>query len=186
MAVTQTSAEGRFALGFVKNRVRALGFGLIALLAAAVPAMAQDSAPSPDGKTELPWSSRCTSPVRDVPATCQIEQRAVVTETGQLLLLVTVVVPGESRQPVMSVRTPLQLFLPAGVRVDIDGRNAVKLDYQTCDQQGCYARMDISNAVLDAMFKGLKLNMTIEDLAHRQLAVPMSLTGFSAVYERIR
>ncbi|MDQ0317273.1 invasion associated locus B family protein [Amorphus orientalis] len=138
------------------------------------------------GGEELPWSSRCTSASRDAPATCQIEQRAVITETGQLLLLVTIAVPGDSRQPILNIRTPLQLFLPAGVNIDIDERNAQKLNYQTCDQQGCYARMDISNALLDAMIKGGKLNIIIENLNRQKLTVPMSLTGFTEVYGRVR
>lgn len=140
----------------------------------------------PGTGSEAPWSAQCIAPGRDAPLNCQIEQRAVVTETGQLLLLVTIAVPGDSRQPVITIRTPLQLFLPAGVRIDVDGRNAQKLEFRTCDQQGCYVRNPISNATLDAMFKGLKLNIILENLNNQQLTVPMSLSGFTEVYGKVR
>lgn len=174
-----------------------LSLGLAALPAAAQeqpaqPAQPEQTAPdaavtaSPTNSGPPPWSARCAAATRDAALDCQLEQRAVVTETGQLLLLVTIAVPGESRQPMLSIRTPLQMFLPAGVRIDIDGRNAQKLDFQTCDQQGCYTRGPISNALLEAMFKGLKLNIIIESINRQQLTVPMSLEGFTEVYGKVR
>ncbi|MGX1307513.1 invasion protein IalB [Amorphus suaedae] len=185
---TERAARLRMA---VLALVSVLSLGLAALPAAA---QEQPAEPAPDAAVTAsptnsgppPWSARCSSASRDAKLDCQIEQRAVVTETGQLLLLVTIGVPGESRQPMLSIRTPLQMFLPAGVRVDVDGRNAQKLDYQTCDQQGCYTRAPISNALLEAMFKGLKLNIIIESINRQQLTVPMSLEGFTQVYNRVR
>ena len=173
----------------------------VAVLAPAAPTFAQEQGQTPgqgqgqppagataepSSEPDAPWSARCISATRDAPLNCQIEQRAVVTETGQLLLLVTIAVPGDSRQPVITIRTPLQLFLPAGVRIDVDGRNAEKLEFRTCDQQGCYVRNPISNATLDAMFKGLKLNIILENLNNQQLTVPMSLSGFTEVYGKVR
>lgn len=185
--------SGRTGRGIGQALGALLTLGLLALPAAAqesqpAPAQAAPEAmtAAPDDAGPPPWSARCSAATRDAALDCQIEQRAVVTETGQLLLLVTIGVPGESRQPMLSIRTPLQLFLPAGVRIDIDGRNAQKLDFQTCDQQGCYVRGPISNTLLEAMFKGMKLNIIIESLNRQQLTVPMSLEGFTAVYERVR
>ena len=185
--------------GAVRRLERRLAPALCALVALgllALPAGAQETPPgaatpeavtaTPNNAGPPPWSARCSATTRDAALDCQLEQRAVVTETGQLLLLVTIAVPGESRQPALSVRTPLQMFLPAGVRIDIDGRNAQKLDFQTCDPQGCYARAPISNALLEAMFKGLKLNIIIESINRQQLTVPMSLEGFTQVYDKVR
>jgi len=152
-------------------------------------ALAQEAAPK-GGATEEPspppWSSQCTAPSRDGPLDCMVEQRAVITETGQLLILVTVRVPADTGKPVLTVRAPLSILLPADVTVDVDGQNAVKLDYQTCDNQGCYAFVPIDDGMLQAMFKGLKLNVTIQNLNKQQLTVPMSLVGFTEVYGRVR
>lgn len=194
-AMTTSVANARAVNGWAG---RILGLVAAAMLATvvALPAAAQNADQSQgqgqgqggaeQAQSGPPWSTRCSSNSRETAPDCQIEQRAVVTETGQLLLLVTIGVSGSSREPVMTVRTPLQLFLPAGVAMDIDGRDAAKLDYQTCDQNGCYARTAVSNALLESMFKGLKLNITLETMARQKVKVPMSLSGFTEVYNKIR
>jgi invasion protein IalB len=139
-----------------------------------------------DNRSEPPWSARCTSPARDAPADCQMEQRAIVTETHQLLLQLAIHVPGSSRKPVLSVRAPLTAFLPAGVVLRIDEGNETRLAYQACDQQGCYATSALSGQLLEAMTKGVKLNITIQARDGKSLTVPMSLVGFTEVYAKVR
>jgi invasion protein IalB len=78
------------------------------------------------------------------------------------------------------------MLLPAGVTIDVDGQNPIRLGYQTCDNQGCYAFVQISDEMLQMMFKGLKLNVTIENLNKQDLTVPMSLVGFTGVYGGVR
>jgi invasion protein IalB len=137
-------------------------------------------------KAPPPWSSRCTASARNQPLECQIEQRAVVTETGQLLVLLTVRVPADTRKPVLMVQAPLSTFLPEGVRLNVDGQNETKLDYQTCDNQGCYVATPIADNLLQAMFKGVKLNVTIQGLNRQTFTVPMSLAGFTEIYGQIQ
>jgi invasion protein IalB len=173
--------------------LRSVAVHLAALLFVVGPvaALAQDGGGEGQGQgagqaKAPPWVAHCTAPARDGPLDCQMEQRAVVTQTGQLLILVTVRVPAETRKPVMAIQVPLSLNLQAGISIDIDGQNATKLDYQTCDGQGCYAGMPISDAFLQAMFKGLKLNVTIQNLDKQTLTVPMSLASFTDFYGRVR
>ncbi len=189
------SGAGRWAgLSLLRPRfLRSVAARLVAMLLVVGPvaAFAQDGGGEGQGQgagqaQAPPWAARCTAPARDGPLDCQMEQRAVVTKTGQLLILVTVRVPAETRKPVMAIQVPLSLNLQAGVGIDIDGQNVTKLDYQTCDAQGCYAGMPISDAFLQAMFKGLKLNVTIQNLNKQTLTVPMSLGGFTDVYGTVR
>ena len=189
------SGAGRWAgLSLLRPRfLRSVAVRLAALLFVVGPvaAFAQDGGGEGQGQgagqaKAPPWAARCTAPARDGPLDCQMEQRAVVTQTGQLLILVTVRVPAETRKPVMAIQVPLSLNLQAGIGIDIDGQNATKLDYQTCDAQGCYAGMPISDAFLQAMFKGLKLNVTIQNLNKQTLTVPMSLGSFTDFYGRVR
>lgn len=181
--------------GRLRPRLSGFVAPLVALLLVAGPVagLAQDGGGAGQGQGQgqgqaeaPPWAARCTAPSREAPLDCQMEQRAVVTETGQLLVLVTVRVPGATKKPVMAIQVPLSLDLEAGVGIDIDGQNATKLDYRTCDPNGCYAGTPISDAFLQAMFKGLKLNVTIGNLNGQTLTVPMSLVGFTDVYGMVR
>lgn len=164
-----------------------LAAGLV-LAAVVTPAAAQNGRPSADAAQppkEL-WSVRCTAIARDSAPDCAVEQRAVVTETGRLLMQFTVRVPAQGRKPVMMVQAPLGPYLPAGITLDIDGATPLKLDYQTCDAKGCYAGAPLSDDLLQAMFRGQKLNITIQTLNKQPVQIPMDLTGFTAAYKRIQ
>jgi invasion protein IalB len=136
-------------------------------------------------KATRPWSSRCITVARDTPFDCQLEQRAVITETGQLVFVVTIRVPADTRKPVLTIQAPWSVFLPEGLRLNVDDQNETKLVYQTCDSQGCYASTPIADDLLQAMFKGSKLNVTIQGLDRQTFTVPMSLAGFAEIYGNI-
>ena len=115
-----------------------------------------------------------------------MEQRAVVTETGRLLILLTIRVPAETRKPVLAIQAPNSIYLPAGVTIDIDGDQKAKLEFQMCDGNGCYAAAPIADDLKQAMFKGLKMNVAFQNLNKREFKVPMSLSSFTDVYNSIQ
>ena len=130
-----------------KSRLLGALIVLCGLAVAPHPSPAQESG---DGAAKGPlWSSRCTAVSRQTPVDCLIEQRAVITKTGQLLVQVTVRVPAETKKPVMMVQVPLGPFLPGGLVLDIDGKNNVKLDFQTCDANGCRLHGRLSQHPVD-------------------------------------
>ena len=60
------------------------------------------------------WVVRCTSASRDAPLECAMEQTAVLTKTGQLIVLINIRVPSDTRAPVAVIQLPLGLNLPGG------------------------------------------------------------------------
>jgi invasion protein IalB len=169
----------RFFVGAIATL--ALG-GLVSVTSA----VAQTNEQPAGGGAQPAWSVTCTAASREAPLDCVIEQRAVVTETGRLLSRVTVRVPADTRKPVMMVQAPLGPFLPAGIALDVDGAGPQKLDYQTCDANGCYAGSPVSDELLQAMFRGQKLNITIQALNKQPVKIPMELSGFTAAYRSIQ
>ncbi|HEV7719516.1 MAG TPA: invasion associated locus B family protein [Arsenicitalea sp.] len=130
------------------------------------------------------WETRCVSDGRQVVADCSIVQRAVVQKTGQLVGMVTVrTAPGG--KPTLLTSTPLGLFIPGGVNVDVDGTSPQKLDLQTCDRNGCLASLAISDGLLGAMQKGQKFNVSFQGMNKQMVTLPMSLAGFTAAYQKI-
>lgn len=179
-------ARGWLGLGMRSCLLSCAAAALAAMfLVQAAPAQQTDGK-EPAAKAPPPWSSRCISVARDTPFDCQLEQRAVITETGQLVFLVTIRVPADTRKPVLMIQAPLSVFLPEGVRLNVDNQNEMKLDYQTCDNQGCHAATPIADDLLRAMFKGSKLNVAIQGLDRQTFTVPMSLTGFTELYGKIQ
>lgn len=152
----------------------------------ALPALAQTAEAPAAGAGQPLWSVRCNATSREAPPDCLIEQRAVVTETGRLLSQVTVRVPADTRKPVMMIQAPLGPFLPGGITLDIDGASPLKLDFQTCDVNGCYAGSPVTDELLQSLFRGQKLNITIQALNKQPIKIPMELTGFTAAFRNIQ
>jgi invasion protein IalB len=134
----------------------------------------------------VPWSSTCSSAARGQPLECALEQRAFVRQSGQLVGMVTIKVPGDTKKPVAMIQAPLGLFLPAGITVDVDGDMAQNYPVQTCNSNGCFAGFPITDQLLNRMQNGGKFNVIFQYLDKKPFTLPMSLAGFSEAYGRIK
>ena len=153
-----------------------------------VPTPPQSDAPatSPPTPPAPNWASRCTSPSRDAPLECAIEETAVLTKTGQLIVLVNIRVAGDARSPVALVQLPLGLNLPGGARLQVDDGKVVELLIQTCENRGCYANTQISPDLLAALKSGKQLKVSFQNLAKETITIPMPLADFTAAYDKIK
>ena len=147
---------------------------------AADPAAAAAAAPPPG------WAARCSSASREAPLECAIEQTAVLTKTGQLVVLVSIRVTSDSHAPVALVQLPLGLNLPAGARLQVDDGNAVDLQIQTCENRGCFASTPVAPELLAALKSGKQLKVSFQTLAKETISIPMPLTDFAAAYDKIK
>jgi invasion protein IalB len=148
---------------------------------AAPQAEAAPATPPPPG-----WTARCSSASRGAPLECLIEQTAVLTKTGQLIVLIDIRVPSDTHTPVAVVQLPLGLNLPAGAKLQVDDGKTTDLQIQTCEQRGCYTNAPISPEMLAAMKTGKQLKVSFQNLAKEVIAIPMPLTDFAAAYDKIK
>ncbi len=132
------------------------------------------------------WRASCAAADRTAPLDCALEQRAFVSQSGQLLVAVTVRVDGKDRKPALMVHTPLGLYLPAGVTIGVDEAKPDTLGLQTCDATGCYAGTALSDALLARMAGGRQLSVGFQDLLKRDVSVSMPLDGFAEGWKKIR
>lgn len=149
-------------------------------------------APTPSGTAPAAppaspgWAARCTSVSRDAPLECAIEQNAVLTKTGQVLVLVVIRVPGDTRAPLAFVQLPLGLNLQTGAKFQVDDGKAVDLPIQTCENRGCYASAPVTPELLTALKSGKQLKVSFQDLAKETITIPMPLNDFAAAYDKIK
>ncbi len=132
------------------------------------------------------WATNCTSPARGQPQDCVMEQRAIASETGQALALITIRVPQDTKKPVTMIQIPLGMFLPAGLSIDVDGNQSQTYPFQTCNANGCFVGFPVPDPTIQAMFNGNKLNITFQNLNKKPVVLPMSLAGFTGAYNRIK
>ena len=123
---------------------------------------AQPTAPPPP---QPGWNARCTSASREAPLECAIEQTAVLTKTGQLIVLVNIRVPGDTRAPVALIQLPLGFNVPAGAKLQVDDGNSIDLQVQTREARGCFASTPIAADLLAAMKSGKQFKVSFQTLA---------------------
>jgi invasion protein IalB len=139
------------------------------------------SAPPPPG-----WIARCSSTSRSATLECAIEQSAVLTKTGQLIVLINIRVSADTRAPIALVQLPLGLNLPVGAKLQVDDGKVAELQIQTCEARGCYANLPITPDVLAAMKTGKQLKVSFQNLAKETISIPMPLADFATAYEKIK
>jgi invasion protein IalB len=132
------------------------------------------------------WAVRCSSVSRDAPLECAIEQSAVLTKTGQLIVLINIRVPGDTHTPVALVQLPLGLNLPVGAKLQVDDGKAVDLQIQTCENRGCYTSSVIAPDMLAALRAGKQLKVSFQDMAKETISIPIPLADFAAAYDKIK
>ena len=143
--------------------------------------------PAPAAAPTSPgWAARCTSASREAPLECAIEQTAVLSKTGQLVVLVNIRVPSDTHTPVALVQLPLGLNLPGGAKLQVDDGKTIDLQIQTCENRGCYAGTSVSPELLAAMRSGKQLKVLFQNLAKETITIPMPLTDFATAYDKIK
>jgi invasion protein IalB len=154
--------------------------------AVAAPAPSQSADGQPASPPSPGWVARCASVSRDAPLECAVEETAVLTKTGQLIVLVNIRVGSDTRMPVALVQLPLGLNLPAGAKLQVDDGKTVDLQIQTCENRGCYANLPVAADLLAAMRAGKQLKISFQNLGKETISIPLPLTDFAAAYDKIK
>lgn len=152
---------------------------------AAPPAAPQAQGEAASGNS-TGWVARCTSASREAPLECAMEQTAVLTKTGQLIVLVNIRVPGDTRAPVALIQLPLGLNLPVGAKLQVDEGRAVDVAIQTCEARGCYINAPIAADLLSQLRLGKQLKVSFQNLGKETISIPMPLADFATVYDKIK
>ncbi|MFY9640609.1 MAG: invasion associated locus B family protein [Rhodomicrobium sp.] len=82
-------------------------------------------------------------------------------------------------KPQLLAMLPLGSALPPGALVKVDDKEPIKLAYQTCDQQGCYAEATIEPALVNTMKTGKQIAYLGIDITGHALSIPLPLEGFA-------
>ena len=150
------------------------------------PAAPQAETPPASPAPQPGWAARCTSASREAPLECVIEQTAVLSKTGQLIVLVNIRVPSDTHTPVILIQLPLGLNLPAGAKLQVDDGKSIDLQIQTCEARGCYTSAPIAPEQLAAMKSGKELKISFQNLGKEVITIPMPLADFAAAYDKIK
>jgi len=150
--------------------------------AAKAPAPTAQAAPAPAPG----WVTQCAAVSRTSPLECRVEENAVMNNTGQLVVGFSIKVPSDTRAPVALIHLPLGLYIPGGLKLQVDGGQSLTYPLQTCDASGCFVGTPVDAGLLEQMKHGQQLKVTFQNLQRADIAVPLPLADFATSYAKIQ
>jgi invasion protein IalB len=132
------------------------------------------------------WVSKCAGESRNGPAECSMEDTLVLENTGESVAFIVVRTQSDTREPVMTIRVPVGLYLPAGLNIQIDDTKPQPVPLQTCNLQSCFAEMQISSTLLAALKGGKRLSIICQSLAKNKIMLPLALDNFADAFQKIQ
>lgn len=111
-------------------------------------------------------------------ATCRLQQAQAVNGGKDVVFLFNIARQGKQRVAIIS--TPLNVYLPAGLELKIDGGQVQRVIFETCNISGCHAGFALNGSVLGALRKGNVLTVALKDTKATTIPLKVSLNGISA------
>jgi len=142
------------------------------------PAEAQDPPPAA-------WRVECTGDGKTLD--CRALQSLVNREDNkQLVALISVRTPSDTKTPVMMLQLPLGLNLAEPVQIHVDSGPVEKQQVQTCTNNGCFVGLQLNDKMVAAMRGGTLLKITMQDSSKRSLNLDVPLLGFGLALDKTK
>lgn len=138
-------------------------------------------------ETFTDWQQRCIrTESGDDP--CQLYQ-LLRDDNGNAVSEISVFAlpEGQQAEAGATIITPLETYLPAQLSLQIDSGETRRYQFDFCAQQGCFARVGLTEAEVNAMKRGNVATITIVPFAaqDQQIELEVSLSGFTAGYDAV-
>ncbi len=153
----------------MRTWICALGVSLGSVL----PLAAQDAAP--------PWSVNCSNQVNGTELICEMNQSIVLTESNQRLTSIAFVKSAGKDETETVLTLPFGLLFSEGLTVIVDDTEVARLEFLTCEAQGCFARSPVSQEWMSAMRAGNELRIEGKNRVGDPISFGFDLAGFSKV-----
>ena len=148
----------------------------IAMLAVLSPSVAAQPV---QGQKFGDWAAKCEIPQGASKQRCFIFQKLVAKQNRRELMLIAVSVP-EKQKARVTLNVPLGVFLPSGLQLNVEGADPLKIALQICLANGCKAAALLPEPLVKAMKSADAGRLLMLNSQRRQVALPISLKGFSA------
>lgn len=169
-----------FAARMVRAAALVIAFGLAA---AGASAQENDTVRESHGD----WDILCSAE-----GTCYMAQ-TFRNDEGQPVLLVRIqkvvteaTAAGERVEATAQIITPLDVFLPAGLGMQIDEGPVVSAPYVRCREAGCMSNPPLTGELIGRLKQGgVASFIMVRQPGSQPVAAPISLTGFTAAFDAL-
>ena len=112
-------------------------------------------------------------------------QAAAATPGERPIFLATISKDAASGHMIGIITAPLRVYLAPGIRIRIDGNRPFKAAFELCDEAGCHAGFRAEGAVLQALRRGKRAEVTVWTGKERAVVFPLALSGFAAAFAEV-
>lgn len=161
--------------------------GMIVSVFAAMPAMAQQQQQQQQNVERSQsgdWAIECVENAQ-AGRLCRMVQNVADPKNGKPLMEVVVAKPPGAKNAILTLRAPLGVWLRPGLSLRIDGGKADKVNFEFCLKGGCLAQMRMSSGKINAMKRGSKATVGMQNIRRQKLNLNISLRGFTAAYGKL-
>jgi invasion protein IalB len=118
---------------------------------------------------------------------CFVFQDVMLKEGNRHLLRLEMgYVPDKKDQLVAIITVPLGIALPPGVLLKIDEGKELRLPVEHCIPQGCRVLFPVDQDLLGALKAGNQAMVTVHNMGHQPVQIPVSLSGFTAAFNSLK
>jgi invasion protein IalB len=131
------------------------------------------------------WQVRCTlvgTPPQD---RCVLTQSVSATDRDNVGLTI-ILVKNEKQELRMHVVAPLELFMPSGLGLTIDGMDVGRAGFVRCLANGCVAEVTVDRNLLNKLETGSIATFIFFQAPETGLGFPISLSGLAAGLGELR
>jgi len=168
----------------MRKVVIALAAGLIASSIGALPASAQQAQQNVERTQSGDWSVECVQNPQ-AGRLCRMVQNVKDPKNGNPLMEVVVAKPPNQSGVILSLRAPLGVWLRPGLTFGIDGGKADRVNFEFCLKGGCLVQIQLAAGKVNAMKRGSKAVIGMQNIRRQKLNLTVSLRGFTAAYGKL-
>ena len=126
------------------------------------------------------WATRCNDAAKPQERTCVLSRALVDPSSKRLMVAVTFRIAPPDRKPVMKLLLPVDLYLPAGVKLSIDQSAAQTLKFETCIRGGCLAPVPLDGALLQRLRRGTDIKVGYQTVDQKPVELTLNVTRLPA------
>lgn len=126
------------------------------------------------------WTIHCDAQAsQQIVSGCLMIQNVINKENNQPMMVVQIGFVPDASEPAVVITLPLGVLLPAGVAVQVDQNEAIRLPYSWCFPDGCRVRMLLDESQLALFRAGNGGTVTFQQASGQVGSLPFSLSGFT-------
>lgn len=141
-----------------------------------------------DDKQASSWAVRCNE-VADgeavKPGQCEMFQKQTVKESGQRLIELAIGYSEDEGNARGVAILPLGILLQPGVLMQVDEETPFRFSVRHCDAGGCFAYLNMNEAVIETLKKGKKANIIMAVEGGKKVNIVLPLNGFTKKWKEI-